>query len=693
MLLWFMRKISSYISIVIFCCAASSFFAAALVHAADIWPDDEYYDRQWYLERIKADRAWTSSRSSLEVVVAVIDSGIAVNHEDLRENIWLNEDEVPGNGRDDDRNGYIDDVNGWDFVNDSSDPSPKFVAGYMPDEMVHGSVVAGIIGAKGNNGVGVSGVAWDVKLMPLAVLDAKGSGDIASVVQAIDYAIKNGADIINFSFSGSVYNSNLEAAIRRAKQAGVLVVAAAGNNNEGDKGRNLDFLPMYPVCNDGYYGENLVLGVAATDALDQKASFSSYGKACVDLSAPGISIYSTSFYSPRRLDGKEVLNRHYDGYWSGTSMASPQVAGAAALVLATNPSLSRKELFDIMLASADYIERLNPSYAGELGAGRLNVYQAVAMARERLALRGGRVINFATQAVDASTSPAYISDIDGNDRIDLTFKGPFRGPLNIAAGNLDERPGDEIVLAAGSGGGPQIQVQDQDGRLLSSFFAYKSSFRGGVRVAVGDVDGDGKNEIITVPQASGGPHVRVFNLRGQVLSQFFAFPSGFRGGLSVGVGDINGDGREDIVCGAGPGGGPQVRVFDGKGKLLTQFFAFEKEYRGGINIAVGDIDGGLQKRAEIAVAGASKRDSAVRVFDNYAKLVAEFKAFGSRYTGRTDLSFGDADQDGQDELIVSSGSQSSHVRIFETDSGLVSAYYAYGDNHDRGVSTSFTYSY
>lgn len=667
-------------------CFSGLFFSLFFIEelkAEALSPNDTFFGRQWYLEKIQAPKAWAQKKSGKRPVIAILDSGVDIKHPDLKDNIWRNLDEIEKNGIDDDKNGFIDDIYGWDFIKDVNDPSPKLDESFIPDEIAHGTIVAGIAAATANNGIGIAGLAPDSYIMPLLVLDTQGGGSMKAVIKAIDYAIKNDADIINLSFSGGFYNAEFEAAIRRAYKAGILVIAAAGNNVEGDRGRNLDYSPAYPACNDGYYGENMVLGIAATDALDQKALFSSYGKKCVDLSAPGVSIYSTSLYSPTHYNDEKVLDEYYDGYWSGTSMAAPQVAAAAALIIAKNPSLDRQTVSDILLGSSDYLEKLNPDYPGQLGAGRLNVGRALDLAGERLVLRNNFIIN--APAGEATTS-IRISDSNGKLIRDLNFSGAYKGAINIAAGDLDGDGQDEIVSGAGLGGGPQVQIFSAQGNLIGQFFAYNKNFRGGVKVAVGDVDGDNKADIICAPGPGGGPHVRAFNSRGELLGQFFAFSEAFRGGVNLAVGDVNGDGVEDIICGAGPGGGPQVRYFTRSGGLLGQFFAYDQAFRGGVNVASADIDGGLRKYSEIITAPASRGSSHVRIFDRNGQNLHSFFAYGDKYRGQTNLSAGDIDKDGQAEIICGPGPGGTpHVRIFEADTRLLSAYLAFSEDFRGGV--------
>ncbi len=452
-------------------------------YQASIIPSDSYFSNQWYLQKIKAPRAWDKQRESLDIIIAIIDTGVQISHPDLRDNIWVNEDEIPGNGLDDDHNGYVDDVYGWDFVANTADPSPKFDEGFTEGGVMHGTIIAGIAAAVGNNAAGVSGVTWRAQIMPLRVLNGRGEGSTADVVRAVYYAIANGADIINFSFTGFGNSISLRQAIQDAYRAGVLVVAAAGNEQGQGNGYNLDQEPMYPACNDGPAGENWVIGVAATDDLDQKAPFSSYGFQGIDLSAPGVSVFSTAVYAPnQQIDGR-YFNKYYDGYWSGTSVAAPMVAGALALIEQANPKLNSHQVVDILLENTDNINRLNPSYLGQLGRGRLNVFAAVQAAL----------------------------DLRGEEKLVIT-------PLSKAES--------------------KVKIIEPTDFSSSQFFAYSPNFRGGVNVAAGDIDGDGKDEIITGPGVTGGPHIRIFSPTGLLQTAFYAFAPNFAGGVNVCAGNF-----------------------------------------------------------------------------------------------------------------------------------------------------------
>lgn len=314
-------------------------------------PNDTQYSSLWGMPIINAPAAWDITTGSSSVVVAVIDTGIDYTHPDLADNIATNSGEIPGNGVDDDNNGFTDDYYGYDFINGDSNPI---------DDHFHGTHCAGTIGAKGDNSRGVAGVAWSVKLLPVKVLDSYGSGSLASVAAGMNYAVKRGVKIMSMSLGTSSYSSTLENALIAAKNAGVLVVAAAGND-----GHNSDVYPHYPSAST----QPNVLSIAASNSTDTLAYFSNWGRVSVDLAAPGQSILST------------YLGGQY-AYASGTSMATPHVAGMAAMLLAVNPSLTYSQMKDILISTVDPI----PAMAGTMvSGGRANLYKAVVKAREGVA--------------------------------------------------------------------------------------------------------------------------------------------------------------------------------------------------------------------------------------------------------------------------------------------------------------------
>ncbi|KKR21795.1 MAG: peptidase S8 and S53, subtilisin, kexin, sedolisin [Parcubacteria group bacterium GW2011_GWE2_39_37] len=648
---------------------------------ASLIPSDTHYNDQWYLQKIKATNGWNITRESPEIIIAIIDSGIQINHPDLKNNIWKNSKEIDGNTKDDDNNGFLNDINGWDFVNNTPDPNPKFEPGYTND-LMHGTIIAGLIASEGNNATGITGVTWKTKLMPLKALNDKGEGTASNVIKAIDYAVSNGASIINLSFVGFGYSQGMDEAIKRAYDAGIIVVAAAGNESTKTEGFSLASSPMYPVCLDGRPNENRVIGVAATDAMDQKTFFSSYGLKCVDISAPGVSMFSTVIYSPKHMLNNRPLEKYYDGYWSGTSVATPIISGALALIEATNPKFTRKQVIANLLNHADNINRLNPNYLNQLGSGRLNLEASLTNAKLQLEKTNPALL----LAPATNSNLIKITDQNGNLNKEFPITN-FKNGISVVSGDMNYDGEADIIAGTGKGSEPQVRYYDQKGQLLKQFNAYNKSFRGGVNVAIGDVDGDGKPEIITGPGPGGGPHVKVFTRDGKVKGQFFAFNKNFQGGVDIAVGDVDGDGKAEIIAGAGPGGIPQVRIFSGTGKLKGQFLAYDSKFRGGVNVAIGDtIGGALRKKGQIITAPGWGNIPEIKIFNDHAVLLKKFLAYDKSFRGGVNISTADTDKDGLDEIITGAGPGGTpHVRIFESDGKLLNSFFGLANDYRGGI--------
>ncbi|HEY0320053.1 MAG TPA: S8 family serine peptidase [Pyrinomonadaceae bacterium] len=315
---------------------------------------------------IDAELAWNTTTGNRNVVVGVVDEGIDINHQDLKDNIWQNPVEIAANGVDDDGNGFVDDVNGWDFYHNDNTVFDS-TGNYPTDETdAHGTHVAGTIGATGNNGTGVVGVNWQVSLMSLKILGPDG-GSSAGAISAYNYAGKmrelwdasggtKGANIrvLNNSYGGIGYSQAEVDAIRALGGKGILFVVSAGN-----EGGNNDVVPAYP---SSYIATNLI-SVAATDRRDNKASFSNFGAGSVNMAAPGVEILSTT------------PNNTYS-VASGTSMAAPHVSGAAALVCAAFPSIGVRRLRAALMYSGE-INFNDPYYKDYSSARRLNVANAL----------------------------------------------------------------------------------------------------------------------------------------------------------------------------------------------------------------------------------------------------------------------------------------------------------------------------
>ncbi len=631
-------------------------------------PGDTYYQNQWYLEKVNAPQAWDTTTGDDGIVIAVLDTGIDLDHPDLQQNIWHNTDEIPNNSIDDDANGYVDDYYGWDFVGDQNDPQPQFSGSWTAAAVHHGSVVAGIAGAKGNNNKGITGMNWTVRMMSVRVLNDAGMGDTGDIAAGVRYAMRNGADIINLSFVGNETDTVLAQIINEATAAGVMIFAAAGNNNI-----NLDQQPRYPVCNDN------VIGVGGTDQNDarfktyansQISNASNYGDTCVDIAAPATSYLSTIVYAP-----DQSLESYYASGWSGTSLATPVVAGSAALIKAHNPLLTNAQIEQMLKSHAAAV-----SEAG-LGAGRINigaVFGNLIPASENIVVGAGY------------TGGPHVRQFDLYGELQSHFFAygeQFRGGVYVASGDTDGNGFHEIITGAGDTGGPQVRLFRTNGEVISQFFAYGESFRGGVHVAAGDVDGDGIDEIITGAGNGGGPQVRVFKQDGSVISQFFAYAETFRGGVHVAAGDVDGDGIDEIITGAGNGGGPHIRVFDIYGNEQTELFAYAETFRGGVNVAAGDLDG--DGTAEIIAGAGFTGGPHVRVFNYQGQLQSHFFAYAETFRGGVNVAAGDLDGDGTAEIIAGAGfTGGPHVRVFNYQGQLQSHFFAYAETFRGGVNVA-----
>lgn len=631
-------------------------------------PSDTYLPKQWYLQKIKAKEAWNIRHNAKNITVAVLDSGVEYSHPDLKNNIWRNTQEIPNNGIDDDGNGFIDDVRGWNFVDNNNNPLPSFKGDYNSD-VLHGTIVSGVLGAEGNNSQGISGVAWQLRIMPLKVLGDNGSGDAGDVLRAIDYAIQNRADTINLSFVGPSYSRGLDEAIRRAYEAGVIVVAAAGNGQEETQQISLDKRPLYPICMDGPAGENHVIGVAATDAIDQKTYFSSFGRNCIDISAPGISIFSTSIQRPDKKLDNEPLDKSYDGYWSGTSLSAPMVSGTLALIKAVNPSLNRREIIDVLLKSSDPIDNLNPGFIGQLGAGRLNMENAVIDAKTRLNQDENNII------VATAKGGSMIRTFEAGGRLlgqFNAFPSAFKGGINIATGDIDNDMDEEIIAVPASGGGPQVKIFNRRGHLERTFMAYDKKNKGGWSVLVSDVNGDKKKEIILAPISSLEPYVEIYSGEGKKIGRFLAYDKKFRDGIALSSIDIDNDEIQELVTSPLNRNGA-VKFFRSNGQLSRQFVPI-KNSKQGYRVSSADFSGqAFDRQPSLIISINSTTAKEALIYDRTLVLKQRISLSTQKTPNIRSITANDFNRDGIAELAVSFD-KSASIRIYSAYSKLYSAF-------------------
>ncbi|NQZ01846.1 MAG: S8 family serine peptidase [Bdellovibrionales bacterium] len=335
---------------------------------------DPLFNRQWGMDQANVRQAWQNTKGSSEIVVAVIDTGVDYTHEDLVDNLWRNPGETgrdaqgrdkATNGIDDDQNGYVDDTIGWDFVTNDNKPYDLSVSGL---EIIttggnpgHGTHCAGNVAARGDNGKGIAGVAPNVRIMSLRFLSEKGQGTTADAIKAVRYAVDNGAQILSNSW-GSVGedpndregNQALRDAVTHSMNQGTLFVAAAGNGKQGRGYDNdSDSQPAYPAS---YQMENII-SVAAIDVNGNLGSFSNWGRRTVDIGAPGVAVFSTTVgdkYDDTVIEffGQKIT-------WDGTSMATPHVAGAAALYWSAYPNKTWREVKSAILNSVQTTNQLS----------------------------------------------------------------------------------------------------------------------------------------------------------------------------------------------------------------------------------------------------------------------------------------------------------------------------------------------
>ena len=339
--------------------------------------DPNFGDQMSMWRQIGAPFAWDFTTGSKRVVLAVIDTGADIWNNDLKSNIWTNPYEIPGNNYDDDNDGYVDDVHGWNFIEDNNDVRTSvFDSTDDPEAVNHGTIIAGLIGAVGNNNQDGLGLNWQISIMPLRAVASDGSGSYVKVAKAIEYAVNHGADVISLSIVGNQYDEGLKQVLYQAYKKGVVIVAAAGNGRKRSGEGDLSKTPNYPVCFDTGDKENWLIGVSSVDSGDNLSKFSDFGP-CVDILAPGQNIFSTQRYAP--VYG---YNEEFGGPWQGTSFATPLVAGAAALLKAQRPDWSAPQIIAALLNNADNVDSQNPEFKNKLGFGRLNIGKAMTFASQ-----------------------------------------------------------------------------------------------------------------------------------------------------------------------------------------------------------------------------------------------------------------------------------------------------------------------
>jgi serine protease len=394
--------------------------------ASDQFSTDPQAATQWALNAINAPTAWDTTTGTGRTIVAIIDSGIDYTHPDLQSNLWVNPKEVGGNGIDDDGNGFTDDLFGADFLNNDGDPL---------DDNGHGTHIAGIIAAAGNNAIGTTGVLWKSRIMGLKFSPADGTGGFTSnAIRALNYAVQNGARIVNTSWGSTTADPAVLTAVERAKLQGVIVVASAGNGST-----NNDTTPFFPASYSTQT-DNLV-AVAATDERNRPAPFSNTGASAVSIFAPGTNILST------KPDGGTTT-------LSGTSMAAPFVSGALALVWDQNPNWTYREVIDRVLDTA---ERL-PELKGKSKSGLLDL--AAALGTNTTSTAPPIATPAPTTTVRAGNVPLSLPDLGTATHWFTIAPGTTLGVLSLSLTIDHPRPAD-LVVSLTSPNGQTVTLSDR----------------------------------------------------------------------------------------------------------------------------------------------------------------------------------------------------------------------------------------
>lgn len=614
--------------------------------------NDPLNEELYYLNEINVESAWDYTTGSKNVVVAIIDTGVDIDHPDIYENIWRNTDEIIGDNVDNDNNGYIDDINGWDFIRNEADPNPKFDAGYSELGIDHGTIVAGIIGATGNNGYGVTGINWHVSIMSLIALDGYGNGNMLDVVEAIDYAINNGADVINMSLVGASSDTELAAAITRAYEAGVIIVAAVGNEQVGDKGQDnsVDLVtsPRYPVCLDGAVGTNYILGVGSIDINNRKSLFSNYGHNCIDINAPGEYFYGLNIYQPIFADYREKFN----GFWSGTSLSTPLVAGTAALLKAFRPALTNQEIYNLILDNADNIDSYNSVYTNKLGKGKLNLAKIFNQAKTIVNLESGLIVT-----TQSNFKPYVFIYNEAGEVLNqfLAFNEDYLGGVNLTIVNDNNEQ--TIVVAQSKRGEGLIKVLDSQGNLKKEWTI--DNFKdAGIKLTTLN------NRIIAWSEDTNINIIEIYTLGGELLNKFNANGPIY----DVTGADIDNDGVEEIniltmgrviiynqmggidyfidlrntagslaisktniITGSHSGQKPEINIYDLAGKFIRSFNAYAEGFKGGINIST--------QANSILVGPNFSGGPHLRSFDTLGNLQYEFFTLDQKNNGGINVGY------------------------------------------------------
>jgi len=678
-------------------------------------PNDTYYSQQWNLKTINVPQAWEYDQDSnpyggnSQIIVAILDTGISY------------ENYGPYQKAPDLVNTNF--VAGYDFVNQDSHPN---------DDNGHGTNMAEIIAASTNNAYGIAGIAFNVSLMPIKVMDSSGRGSITNVALGIEWAVDHGADIINMSIGTGeeeFYSETLYSAIKYANSKGVIMVGSTGNDS-------LDRI-YYPAA----YPE--VIAVGATDSDNTLSSFSNYGQG-IDLVAPGRGILAEYCVNGSYCSNHEIVSA------SGTSQAVPHVSAAAALLLSFG--VSPEKIKPILTYSATDLGE--SGYDTTYGYGLLNISAALNVAASNPA---APVTTLTTNPTEANGKNGYFIT---NPTISLSATGQYnisaihyridngnwqiyQAPFTLNEGKhlieywsedilnnkeinkntsiyVDTTPPSleislplnnqkikgKILVSSGyfSDSISGIASLSLDGELLttdSSFFSQQITLNKGLNNLTFILEDRAghlttlkrrvfsypKNNIIVGLGPGSLPEVRGYNSSHQLTGVFLAYARAFQGGINVLSVDINNDGQEEIITAPISHGGPQVRILSRHAEPISGFMAYMESFHGGVNIAAGDVDGdGI---SEIITAAGPGGGPHIRIFDSQGNLKGQFMAYATSFRGGVNITVGDLNKDSKEEIITAPLSGGGpHVRIFDSQGNLKGQFFVYSPSFRGGLNLS-----
>ena len=504
----------------------------------------------------------------------------------------------------------------------------------------------------------------------------------------------NGAQIINLSFGGYEHSLKLKNSIINAYNSGILIVAAAGNALDGELvGKDATTNPIYPICYDKELGKNMILGVIASTSQDRVAEFSNYGAGCIDIAAPGTNIAGLLYQNSKYT----AFQKYYDTGWNGTSFSAAMVSGAAALLKSVDMSLSPDKMIQTLMEESGMLFVSDQKWTNKVGSGILNIQNAITKLFGTILTTITNVVTPSPSAPVVAGSDILVATKSGGNGVIRVFDSTFKKKKDIEAFAGVGTKGMNLYVADVNGGlsdivvgevkgvkQPFVRVVDDSGAILSSFAPFDANFAGGVEVAAGNVDNDAAVEIVVAPESGMKPIVKIFDLAGNLKRQFLAYNETFTGGINLAVGDVDKDGKNEIITAPHKGLMPKIKIFDGTGKVKKDILAYGATFMGGVNISLADVDNNGQLDI---ITGAGPGGSAhVQAFAYSGAKLVSFVAYSAGFSGGVEVKGIDWNKDGKTEIITAAGPGGGpHVKIFNKSGNLVKEFFAFENSFTFGI--------